>query len=333
MSYFIGDNPLKGILHDSYYFPSADDISYIMNRIPLSRVMDYFHNLVREAIDLRIIIPRIMIFDGQFVRTNCNNNKNSKTTKYNDSDAGYYRHSGKKLGVGFVHWTLYAYCGSWKRALPIHFETFPGNMNDKPASRKTFTAFNNLKIGEWKMVMGDTGTYCKKSLEFYQDRGIFPLLRAPKHLKTHPTRELKKGFWFNSDYFPPGWTEQDILLMYAQRPLVEAGQSANPTFYNQKRLNTRGLNMAHLHRTLTYILDLMRAITAYKLGRTDLLTKLSAFSTGREFKTNSMWIKLARDSGFCQLQEIALNPRQKAFWDKRRKWEAELRKKRKNGKF
>ena len=320
---FVGDNPLKGVLHDSFYFPFAEDISYVLNRVPVSKVIHFFHDLVREAIDLGIIYPRILVFDGQFVRSNCNNNRKKDTGQYSDPEAGYYRHTGKKLGVGYVHWTLYAYCGSWDRALPVHFETFPGNRNDKPASRETLDAFNKLRIGEWKMILGDTGTYCKKNLELFKNLGYFPLLRALKNLKTHPTKELKKGYLFNSDYFPQGWSEKEILQMYAQRPVVEAGQSANPTFYNQKRLNTRGIDMAHLHRTLTYILDLMRAITACKLSRPDLMTKLKSFSTGREYVASTIWRKLARDSGYLQMMEPQLTPRQKEFWDKHRKHKQE----------
>ena len=40
--------------------------------------------------------------------------------------------------------------------------------------------------------------------------------------------------------------------------------------------------MAMINRGLTNILSLVRAITAVKLGRVDLMSKLSAFSSTRE---------------------------------------------------
>jgi len=319
MAFFLNGNPLIGILRDPFYFPSAADVSYIIRRIPIAKMMTFFHSLVREAITLGIITPRIAVLDGQFVRSNCNNNKNTQTNQYNDPEAGYYRHNGKKLGVGYVIWTVYAHCGTWDRSLPVHFTIFPGNRNDKPAFRKTLEELDALNLGEWSMVMADTGPYCQRNLDFCMHHGHIPLIRAPKHLKTHPTKELKKGYWFNTNYFPLGWSEQDILDMYSQRPLVEAGQSANPTFYNQSRLNTRGKDMAYMNRVITYSLDLLRAITARKLGRTDLLTKLRAFSSARQFVASFSWQKMAKDSGYRLLMMPSLNPRQKAFWDKRRK--------------
>ncbi len=305
MSYFLGDNPLKDILRNSLFFPTAANVSFILKQIPSKKIMNYFNILVKEAISLRIIVTKILVFDGQFVHSNCNDNKNKTTGQYNDPEAEYYRHTGKKLGVGCFYWSICAYCGSWSRSLPVHFNTFPGNKNDKPASRKTFLDFKKKKIGKWKMILGDTGTYCKRSLDLYRNKGIFPLLRAPKHLKTHPTLELKKGFWFNSDYFPSGWKNEDVLKMYDQRPSVEAGQSSNPTFYNQKRLNTRGIEMAHTHRTFSYILDLLRPLTAYKINRPDLLTKLSAFSISRGYKSAFIWRKIAYDSNFDQMDKYS----------------------------
>ncbi len=338
LSRFVCEHPLKGIVYDQYYFPTADDISYILNLIPADAIMTFFHQLVEEAIELGVINPRILLWDGQFIRSNCNNNFKDKAAKqakrYNDPDAGYNRHNGVKKGVGYEASNLYCYCGSWDRILPVHFEMVAGNRNENPVVRETLKNFSNLSIGQdWKFIIMDTGGYSQKTLNCCMNLGIYPLIRAKKGLKTHPTKELKKGYYFNTDYFPPGWSESDILKIYKIRPAIEAGQASNNTFYNSKRLNTRGKDMAIISRGLNYILDLLRAVTAAKLGRSDLLTKVGAFSSTREHMANTAWIKIAKQSNFQPLLLPGLNPRQKAFWDKRRKWEAELKKRRKNGKL
>lgn len=327
MAMFIKNNPLVGVLHDPFYIPNAAEVSFVLNTFPLQKMMDFYHDLVRQAIDLGIIQIRIAILDGQFVRTNSNNNKKEDTNQYSDPDAGYYRHTGKKLGVGYVFWSVYAYCGSWDRTIPVHFKVFPGNKNDKPAFRETLKELYQLNYGEWKMIICDTGGYCQTNLDYCASHGSVPLIRARKGLKTHPTKELKKGYWFNTKYFPKNWSDQDVREMYSQRPLVEAAQSANPTFYNQKRLNTRGIDMAAKNRVLTYILDVARAITATKVGRPDLLTKLKSFSSAREYATSFTTQKLAKDSNYQQLVEPLLSPRQKEFLDKWKKRRQERGKK------
>lgn len=333
MASFLRYNPLLGVLHDPFYFPFAAEVSYVLNNIPAEKLMDFYHDLVRQAIDLGIIYVRVAVLDGQFVRSNCNNNKNPDTNHYTDPDAGYYRHTGKKLGVGYVVWSVYAYCGTWDRTIPVHFKLFPGNKNDKPAFRETLQELYDLNYGDWKMVLCDTGAYCQTNLDFCVSNGSVPLIRARKGLKTHPTKELKKGYWFNTRYFPAGWSDHDVMEMYAERPIIEAGQSANPTFYNQKRLNTRGEDMAIKNRVLTCILDVSRAITAAKIGRTDLLTKLNSFLSAREFVTSFSFQKLARDSNYLQLMEPFLTPRQKEFWDNRRQKSTERGKKTKRINF
>ena len=47
-------------------------------------------------------------------------------------------------------------------------------------------------------------------------------------------------------------------------------------------MNIRGIDNAIRHRVLYYILDLLRALTAYKVGRPDLINKLTAFGKMRK---------------------------------------------------
>ncbi|MHA1899625.1 MAG: hypothetical protein ACTSW5_01925, partial [Promethearchaeota archaeon] len=69
------------------FFPSASDVSYVMTRIPASDLMKFFHDLVEEAVELKIIYPKILLGDGQFFRSNCSNNYKDdaakKAKKYN----------------------------------------------------------------------------------------------------------------------------------------------------------------------------------------------------------------------------------------------------------
>ncbi|MHA1680140.1 MAG: hypothetical protein ACTSUE_03980, partial [Promethearchaeota archaeon] len=101
----------------------------VMSRIPPVKLYNFYQELVQEAIELKIIVPRVLLWDTQFMHSNSNfnsnNNKNKQTNAYSDRDAGYGRHNGRKLGVGYSVSSLYAYCSSWSRVFPVHFDVFP----------------------------------------------------------------------------------------------------------------------------------------------------------------------------------------------------------------
>src|SRR5271157_1783217 len=78
MSYFIANNPLVGVLHDKTFLPSANDTSYIMQRIPPEKLLDFRNLLVNELIELKVLVPGILVWDCQFVHSNCNDNGNKE---------------------------------------------------------------------------------------------------------------------------------------------------------------------------------------------------------------------------------------------------------------
>ena len=80
--------------------------------------------------------------------------------------------------------------------------------------------------------------------------------------------------------------------------MIEQGNSYNNTYYNAYRMNTRGMDAAIKHRSFIYILELLKALTAYKLGRPDLVMKPIAFESSRYFNFRLMLPMMARDSGF-----------------------------------
>ncbi len=297
---FVDGNPLGGVLRDPAFFPSAKAISFVLNQVPASYFVEFFHQLVREGLNLGVIVPRVLIWDGQFIRSNSNNNKDKETGTYTDPDAGFARHIGKRLGVGYQPGILYAYCGP-ERRLAVHFTMFPGNRNDNPAFRKTVGEFMDLKIGSWMATISDTGAYSLKSLDFCAGRGLWPFLRAKKNLKNQPTRELKKGYWFNTDFIPPGWSDEEFLQVYAWRPAIESGNAEHNVFYAGQRMNTRGMENATKGRALNYILDWLKANGACKLGRPDLTCKWLAFSGAREYRHYRMWVAEAQKSGYFPL--------------------------------
>ena len=296
MGKFLAYSPLFSITHDPNFFPKAQDISYVLTRIPAEALFEFFQLLVRECVDCGIIVPRILIWDGQFIRSNCNNNKEKGNLNYNDPDAGFCRHNGVKKGVGYDPGILYAYC--FNRWFPVYFKMFAGNRSDILAFRQTMEEFFDQTAYEWEVLIADSGPYSLQNMENIRFKGLVPIIRARKHLKTHPVRELKRGFFFNTDYIPEGWSDEYFLKIYSFRPMIEQGNSFNTTFYNAFRMNTRGMEAAIKNRSTIYILVLLKALTAYKLGRPDLIMKPSAFESSRHANFKQMLPYEAQKSGY-----------------------------------
>jgi len=296
MSRFTGKPPLFSITHDPKFFPKAADMSFVLTKLPGKELCKYFQELVKECIEYGIIVPRILIWDGQFIRSNCNNNMEKGKGRYNDADAGYCHHNGTKKGVGYEPGILYAHC--YNRWFPIYFKMFPGNRSDPAAFKKTLAEFFVHTSHHWQVIIADSGPYSLQNMEYIQLKGLLPIIRARKHLKIQPVRELKKGFFFNTNYIPEGWTDEYFLKIYSFRPMIEQGNSYNNTYYNSFRMNTRGMDAAIRVRSTIYILELLKALTAYKLGRPDIVMKPSAFESSRYFNFRTMLPYLAQDSGF-----------------------------------
>ncbi len=292
----MGQPPLFGITQDPWFFPSASDLSYVLKRIPSEAFFNFFQILVKESIDYRIIIPRILIWDGQFMQSNCSNNKNKIKEVYNDPEAGYCRHNGVQKGVGYDPGILYAHC--FNRWLPLYFKMFPGNRSDHKAFKETTSEFLKKSPFDWQVVICDSGPYSKQNLEYFQMNGLLPIIRARKNLKTHPIKELKKGYYFNTDYIPEGWSDEYFLKIYNFRPMIEQGNSYNNTYYNMARMNTRGIDAAIRLRASAYILVHLKALTAFKLGRADLIMKPTAFESSRYLNFRLVIPHLAKESGF-----------------------------------
>lgn len=302
MGRFLIAPPLFGVTRDPTFFPTAADLSYIMKRIPAKELFTFFRLLGKECIKLGIIVPRILVWDGQFIRSNCSNNKDKEKDKYNDPDAGYCRHNGTKKGVGYDPGILYSFC--FNRWFPVYFKMFPGNRNDTRAYRETLSEFLKVSEENWIISISDAGAHCLKNMEYTQNKGLVPVIRARKNIKNQPIKELKKDFYFNTAFIPKEWSDELFLKIYSFRPMIEEGNSFNNTYYNCSRMNTRGMDAATKYRATIYILVLLKALTAYKVGRPDLIMTPSAFGASRYFGVQVSKPILAELSGYLIFKNL-----------------------------
>ena len=146
---------------------------------------------------------------------------------------------------------------------------------------------------------------CLKNMEFIHFKGQVPVIRARKNIKNQPVKELKKGFYFNTAFIPKDWAIELFLKIYSFRPMIEQGNSANNTYYNASRMNTRGIEAAIKQRVTIYILELLKALTAYKVGCPDLMMMPTAFEASKYFGAQFAKPLLAEKSRFLIFKNLA----------------------------
>jgi len=193
---------------------------------------------------------------------------------------------------------------------------FAANRTDSRAFKEIMEEFFHQNNYPWELLIADSGPYSLHNMKSLQNKGILPIIRGRKNLTSQPIRQLKKGFFFNTEFIPKGWSDEFLLKIYSFRPMIEQGNSANHTYYNVFRMNTRGMDAAIRLRSLVYSLQLLKALTAYKLGRTELLMKPTAFEGSRHFNFKVMLPYLARDSGYTYFNSEEILRRRIKEWYK-----------------
>ncbi|MHA1724555.1 MAG: hypothetical protein ACTSXH_06890, partial [Promethearchaeota archaeon] len=102
----------------------------------------------------------------------------------------------------------------------------------------------------------------------------------------------------NMDFIPSEWTKEDLIKMMNIRTEIERQFSHNIVVYHTRRANVRGLEMISKHRYLILILDLLKILTAYKVGKPDLIGKTRIFTVTKGVDFYSVFTEVAVKDGF-----------------------------------
>lgn len=287
------------------YLPSSQDFSRAFHAVPVFYFTKFFDEILQQCIDLGLVNFDIIIWDGQFIRANCSNQKDKTTGKYTDPDAGYYRHNGKKLGVGYVASTFYAFCGSY--LVPVYCEIVPGNQNDSITFSEGFKRYLSLGHPKPKVVLADAGPYAIATLKWILERGIIPLVNSRKNVTRQNVKKLGLHLYINMDFVPMNWTDDEIRCLFALRTAIERSFSHNVQVYNARRVNVKGKESVYKHRLLILCLDLLKMKRAFLIGRPDLIGKSRVFIKNRKTGHPNAYM-FTKKSGYQLLDEFKADP-------------------------
>ncbi len=250
--------------------------SYLRNlNIVSSGLNEYANQLKQECRDFNLIGDDIWIWDRRFFECNCNGIKLKGTGKFSDPDAGHYV---KKTGeYSVLTGTGYTDTGFVDRSwgLPVYRDAVGANKNDNTIFKNT--VIEGMKSCEKRptFILSDAGPDSHESNKLVLGYGIIPVIAARSN-SIGDIIKTDEGDCFRGEYIPREY-HRILGRIYDLRTIIERKNSNEVVGYNRSEMPTRGIGWAKCFVYISNITALLTGLTAYKVGRNDLIRAPGAF--------------------------------------------------------
>jgi hypothetical protein len=240
-----------------------------------SALSEYANQLKQECRDFNLIGDKIWIWDRRFFECNCNGVKDKETGKLSDPDAGHYVKKTGKYSV--LTGTGYTDTGFVDRSwgLPVYWNAIGANKNDNTIFKSTVIEGMNSYQTKPTFIISDAGPDSHESNKLVLDYGIIPVIAARSN-SVGDIIKTDEGDCFRGEYIPREY-HRILGKIYDLRTIIERKNSNEVVGYNRSLMPTRGIDWAKCFVSISNITALLTALTAYKVGRYDLIRAPGAF--------------------------------------------------------
>lgn len=262
-------------INTTHQIPSSHHYLEYLKKVGLSRVEMFFKRLVDEARRYGLIRDIIHIWDGQFHETWLQQDKPRKQG-LEQFFGGTYNHGGNKVGVGVYQSTIMDWNGYC--AIPIHCQVVPANKNENPVLRNTVKAAYSNQNPQPKpfFFLADRGPSGLKTQQEIWDLGMYPIIPLKKNIVKGVIITEKKKHRFYACFVQSG-VSNTLEKLYNIRTRIEEHYSLNEIVYRTARLHCCGEIMTKIEIMLINCLGVLIPLTAFKIGRPDLMWSPSLF--------------------------------------------------------
>ncbi len=228
-------------------------------------------DMTKECLSLGLMKGRMIGVDGSLIKSNTSAHKNEETEKYTDEYAGLYVRGNYLKGVGHLAYKL----ADLEYGLPMLVQRFKGSANENPLLINIIEDFHEV-YGFYPDILSiDKGMDSEKNNEFCKEKGIGTYIQA-RDFGNKDLIKTEKGKTFNPEYVEI--TDPRVLERIAnRRSECEREFSRDKWGYRRDRMPNRGDKEAELFMLVTMITTLLTAITAFCVGRADLVRSTKAF--------------------------------------------------------
>jgi len=276
---FIRDYNQNQALRNELKIKSGEKItlsSYRRNLKIIYPYMDkYAELLTQECRTLNLIGDKIWIWDRRFFECNCSGLKNKETGQLSDPDAGHYvKKTGKFSVLSGTGYTDTCIVDSWW-GLPVYWDAVNASKNDNTIFQDTINQCMKSATEKPFFVIADAGPDSHLSNETVIEKGVIPIIAARAN-SVGNILKTEKGSHFRAQYIPRIYHKL-LGKLYNIRTTVERKNSNDVVGYNRSKTTTRGSEWAKVFVSISNIAALLTALTAFKVGRHDLIRAPGAF--------------------------------------------------------
>ena len=238
-------------------------------------LVEYAQLLIQECRNLNLIGDKIWIWDRRFFECNCSGLKNKKTGMLSDPDAGHYvKKTGTYSVLSGTGYTDTCVVDSWW-GLPVYWDAVNASKNDNTIFQETIIQCMKSETHKPLFMVADAGPDSHTSNQVVIDHGVIPIIAARAN-SVGTILKTETGTHFRGIYIPRKF---HILLgkIYNLRTIVERKNSNEVVGYNRSKTPTRRIEWAKMFVSIGNITSLLTALTAFKVGRKDLIRAPTAF--------------------------------------------------------
>ncbi len=250
--------------------------SYRRNLKMIYPYLDKFAEImIQESRKLKLIGDKIWIWDRRFFECNCSGIKKKETGMLSDPDAGHYvKKTGKYSVLSGTGYTDTCIVDSWF-GLPVYWDAVNASKNDNIIFQETVNQCIKSTVEKPLFLIADAGPDSHPSNEVVIEKGIIPVIAARAN-SVGNILKTETGTHFRAQYIPRVFHKL-LGKLYNIRTTVERKNSNEVVGYHRSKTPTRGSEWAKIYVSVSNAAALLTALTAFKVGRHDLIRAPGAF--------------------------------------------------------
>ncbi len=250
--------------------------SYRRNLKMVYPYLDKFaEKLIQECRNLKLISDKIWIWDRRFFECNCSGLKKKETDTLSDPEAGnYVKKTGKYsvlVGTGYTDTCIV----DSLFGLPVYWDAVNASKNDNTIFQDTINQCMKSTAIKPLFLIADAGPDSHPSNKVVIENGIIPIIAARAN-SVGNILKTEKGNHFRADYIPRIYHKL-LGKLFNLRTTVERKNSNDVVGYNRSKTPTRGIEWAKIFVSIGNLTALLTALTAFKVGRNDIIRSPGAF--------------------------------------------------------
>lgn len=238
-------------------------------------LMEYAQLLIQGCRNLNLIGDKIWIWDRRFFECSCSGLKNKETGVLSDPDAGHYvKKTGKYSVLSGTGYTDTCVVDSWW-GLPVYWDAVNASKNDNTIFQETILQCMKSETHKPLFMVADAGPDSHTSNQVVIDHGVIPVIAARAN-SVGTILKTESGTHFRGMYIPRIF-HRLLGKIYDLRTTIERKNSYEVVGYNRSKMPARRIEWAKLFVSIGNIAALLTALTAFKVGRQDLIRAPTAF--------------------------------------------------------